>query len=139
MKPLLSPTTLLLPLLLAVVGCATPETRIERHGELFASFPAEVQEQVRQGIVRLGHTPDMVRLAVGPPRHTQRRIDANGTTTVWRYTVFRWRSASPPYWRRWHGPWSDAPPYHWNEREEHEVLRVEFRDDRVVAIEHIDR
>ncbi len=138
MKPHVLPgPALLLGLLLTAAGCATPEARINRHGDLFATFPPEVQAKVRQGIVQLGYTADMVYLAAGRPRHTQQRIDETGTTQIWRYTAYRWHS-SPPYWRRWPGgPWWDAPPYGWDEREEYDVLRIEFRDGRVVAIEQI--
>ena len=139
MKPHVFPgSALLLGLgLLLAVGCASPEARINRHQELFASFPPDVQARVREGIVRLGDTADMVYLAAGRPRHAQERTDATGTTQIWRYTAYRWHS-SPPYWRPWPGsPWWDAPPYGWEEREEYDVLRLEFRDGRVVAIEQI--
>jgi len=137
MKPPVFSGLVLLGVLLVAVGCATPEARIGRHGNLFASFPPDVQAKVRQGIIQLGYTSDMVFLAAGPPRHAQQRIDETGTTLVWRYTAYRWRS-SPPHWRRWHGgPWGDTPFHHWDEREEYDILRIEFRDDRVVAIEQI--
>jgi hypothetical protein len=137
MKPRAFPTLAVLAVLLVAVGCATPERRIGQHGELFASFSPEVQAKIRQGIVQLGYTPDMVYLAAGPPRHTQERIDESGTTLVWRYTAYRWHP-SPPHWRRWpYDPWYGSPLYYWDDREEYDVLRIEFRDDRVVAIEQV--
>ena len=47
---------------------------------------------------------------------------------------------SPIAWRtppRHYGPWWGDPPY-WDDREEYDVLRIEFRDDIVTAIESID-
>ena len=131
--PLLLP---LVGLLLAVSGCATPEARIKRHAELFGSFPPEVQAKVRQGIIQLGYTRDMVFVAIGQPNHIQQRVDSSGTTLVWRYTAYRWRPDAP-YWPRHYGPWWGDPPY-WDDREEYDVLRIEFRDDTVTAIEYID-
>lgn len=123
-------------LLLVATGCATPEARIKRHAELFATFPPEVQEKVREGVIQLGYTQDMVFLAIGQPNHTQQRVDSTGTTLVWRYTAYRW-SPDANYWPRRYGPWWNDP--YWDDREEYDVLRVEFRDNKVTAIEYIDR
>ncbi len=124
-------------LLLVVTGCATPEARIKRHAELFATFPAEIQAKVREGVIQLGYTQDMVFLAIGQPNHIQQRVENSGTTLVWRYTAYRW-SPDAHYWPRRYGSCWDDPLY-WDDREEYDVLRVEFRDDRVTAIEYIDR
>ncbi len=131
--------------LLMVSGCATPAYRIKKNPELFASFPPEVQEAVRQGRIEVGFTRDMVRMALGAPDRVRVRRTAEGLTEVWVYTGIRHVSALTPvesgYWYRdrrgrlrrgYDWLWSDT----WY-RYEYEVLRVEFEGDQVRAIESL--
>jgi hypothetical protein len=124
--------------LLLLVGCATPEARIKRNPELFSSLSPTVQEDVKKGVIKLGYTKDMVYLAAGKPNHVQTRLDKDGATTIWRYTAYRW-TPDADVWPYRYGPWWYDPYYYRDGRQEYDVLRVEFRDDKVVAIEHIDR
>ena len=123
--------------LLLAAGCATTQRRIERNAELFATFSPEVQRDVEAGVVRLGFTPDMVLLAVGRPSHVQNRLEESGSITVWRYTAYRWRSRGAG-WPYRCGPWWHDP-FQWEECQEYDVLRVEFRDGEVVALESMER
>ena len=131
--------SILLPalFLLFAIGCATPEARIERHAELFASLSPEAQQDIRDGIVKLGQSTDTVFLAIGRADHVQTRVEPSGITTIWRYTAVRWQR-NAHVWSHRRGPWWHDPPY-WDDSEEYDVLRVEFRDAKVVAIEHIER
>jgi len=137
-------------MLLLAAGCATPASRIRRNPDLFASFPAAAQELIRQGRIELGFNPDMVRMALGAPDRTYRRTTAAGETLVWAYLGYEidhdarrlphtivevQDSRGHTVSRRivTHYPW-------YRERDrEYEALRVEFRDEEVVAVERVDR
>jgi hypothetical protein len=60
-------TAVAMLLLMIATGCATPESRIKKHPEMFSAFPPEVQERVRLGEIRVGDTSDMVYIALGHP------------------------------------------------------------------------
>jgi len=67
-------------------GCATtPESRVEKNAAAVASWPAEVQTQVRAGKVAIGFTAEQVRVAVGEPDRMVKRTDAAGARDVWVY------------------------------------------------------
>jgi hypothetical protein len=83
MKPL--PLVLSGLLLLAVVGCATPESRARKNEAAVSSWPAAVQQNVRAGKIDVGYTQDMVRVALGDPDRLSSRTTASGTADVWIY------------------------------------------------------
>ncbi|WP_052761226.1 hypothetical protein [Sedimenticola thiotaurini] len=135
--------------LLLLAGCATVQERRDRriadNQELFDSFPEEIQTQIRQGSVEVGFTPDMVRLAWGPPDHVFTRVTEARRATIWGYTRVQYY----PYWDRmtvpvyfidgagrrrirYHSVWFNAET-----QEEYTVARVEFVDGKVAAIEQL--
>lgn len=74
----------LLALLLA--ACAsTPQQRIAEQRSAFDAYPPAVQQQIRQGQVAVGFTPEMVRLAMGKPDSVETRTSGSGTSEVWIY------------------------------------------------------
>ena len=75
----------LVPALLLLAGCATPERRIEQNRELFDSLPVADQARIRGGQITLGYTPDMVRIALGDPQRRLVRRSAGAETDVWLY------------------------------------------------------
>lgn len=79
--------TLLMALAFALVcaGCSTPDSRIQKDSATFASYPPAVQTKIRAGEVEIGYTADMVRMALGKPDRTFRRVTAQGETEVWAY------------------------------------------------------
>jgi len=77
--------TLTIPLLLLLAACTSPQKRIEKNPELFASFSPEVQESLKAGKIDLGFEPKMVEIALGKPDRTYTRKTAEGTETVWVY------------------------------------------------------
>jgi len=136
-----------LVVLLALAGCATPETRIRKNPELFAGFPPDTQSKIRQGHIAIGFTQDEVRMALGDPSRTYRRITTNDSMEVWSYTSYDYRSdpqfvtvLSPGFHRRFYRSAMpnvmlvDVP-----QQIEYEALRVEFEGDRVKTIEAIRR
>ena len=89
MKTNLKPVWLTLGVVAAALGwggCATtPETRVEKNAAAVASWPADVQAQVRAGKVAIGFTAEQVRVAVGEPDRALKRTDATGVRDVWVY------------------------------------------------------
>lgn len=73
-------------LVVGLAGCATtPEKRIQQNPEAFEALPPDVQENVREGRVEIGYTPETVFLALGAPdRKTTRRTE-DGEREIWIY------------------------------------------------------
>jgi hypothetical protein len=74
--------------LLFAAGCQTVETRIKENPQLFASLDAETQAKIKQGIIDLGFSEDMVYLAVGAPDQKRESRSAAGVQTVWIYNTY---------------------------------------------------
>jgi len=133
--------------MLLVVGCASPAPRIRRHAELFASFPPEVQENIRQGQIDVGYTKPMVYMALGCPHRIYDRCVQGTNVEIWAYTSIRYATDLRPigsgYWcRDAHGRWRWFRDSYWldfGQPTEYEVLRVEFNGDTVGAIERLRR
>jgi hypothetical protein len=132
-----------------LAGCAhTPARRIERNPELFASFPPEAQDKIREGRIELGFTPPMVELALGAPNRRATRETERGVAEVWLYTRLDERRIEPMfvpvpvYVRGRGGAGYTVPEMVWVDREiwqERVYLRVEFMDGRVAGIETTER
>jgi hypothetical protein len=58
--------------LLAGLACSTTGSRIAEHQEAFDAWPEHVQQNLRNGVIELGYTPEMVYVALGEP---SRRVD----------------------------------------------------------------
>ena len=129
--------------LLILGGCATPEARIRRDPERFASFPPEVQESVRKGRIEIGYTRDMVLVALGRPGRMHTRTTAAGTTEIWSYMQSEYDSRFEPvvrdsWYRDARGRLRPATEWAWADAgrwREYVALRVEFEGDKVKAIE----
>ena len=74
--------------LLLAAGCQTVETRIRENPQLFASLDPETQAKIRQGIIDIGYTEDMVYLALGAPDQKREARSAAGSQTVWIYNTY---------------------------------------------------
>lgn len=84
---------LLLPCLAAAVllvasGCQTVESRIRENPQLFASLDSATQERIRQGLIDLGYTEDMVYLALGAPDQKRETRSVTGSSVVWIYNTY---------------------------------------------------
>lgn len=129
--------------LLAAAGCATPESRIKKHPDLYEGLDPAVQAAVAEGRVAVGFSRDAVFLALGEPNRTYTRTTAEGASEVWSFTAtqtrydrqradvrVRYRDADGRTRSSWEDVWVDV-----EQRQEYERLRIEFVDGVVTAIE----
>lgn len=140
-------TRLFLTLLfLSLAGCSTFEKRAEEKAAIFSSLGAEAQEKLRQGIVEIGYTPDMVYIALGGPDSQSQRTTADGTDMTWIYSAYysEYRGTSNVGYRRIvdYNPvtksyivyYEPVQVDHYEERVE-DRIKVTFRDGKVAVIE----
>lgn len=137
---------LLLPLVAAAAAfsfasCATPATRISRSPEVFASYPPDQQDLIKQGKIAVGFDMEEVRLALGAPDRVRTRTTNDGTSQIWSYVTYETGDGFPLYrgWYHRYYRWGD-PLYPWYAgypgRREHEHFRVIFdRTGHVNSIE----
>lgn len=141
-------SALLLRLALSIGGigllaaCSTPEARIRRNADFFATLAPEQQQLIREGKIAIGFTPDLVRLALGDPDRVAVRKDTTGEGEAWSYTNYETLEGAPLYrgWYHRYGGLRDPLyryPYYLNTpvRRERDVFRVVFRGGSVVLIE----
>ena len=81
-----------LPLLviatLFATGCTTINSRIEEKAAIFNALPPEAQARIRQGLIDVGFTPDMVYIAMGKPDNIRESTTADGNETIWVYNNY---------------------------------------------------
>ena len=133
---------------LALTGCSTVKSRIEEKQALFNSLDPQAQARIRQGLIDVGYTTDMVYIALGKPDEVKERTTGEGNETTWIYNA---------YWQEYEG--SRMVGYHrriyydrvarayrvfyepvraefYSDHVE-ERTRVNFRDGHVTAIEQV--
>lgn len=138
---------MLTALICALSGCDTPDARIKQNPDLFSSFPADIQANIKKGKIGVGYDKDMVTMSMGKPDRTYTRTTAEGTMEVWSYIAsyttterqhikgeFRVRDASGVYRTVTDMAWADVEQKH-----DYETLRIEFAGDEVKAIEEMNR
>ncbi len=134
--------------LIVLAGCATPESRIRDNPGLFASFPPDVQQNVRQGRIEIGYTPEMVTMALGKADKVETEKAAEGTTEIWSYTdttsTTEQQTYTPsPYVIDKDGDTSYKyqPPVTVNSQkiQEYEKMHVEFVNGKVTKIKTANR
>ena len=136
----------LLGLALFVSSCSTVDNRIKEKSAVFASLDPQAQARLKQGIIDIGYTMDMVYIALGKPDEVREKTTEKGKDTTW---IFK------NYWQDYQG--STVVGYHryvyydptakayrvyyepvrteiYRERSE-ERTRVSFVDGHVTAIE----
>lgn len=137
----------LIAAVLVITGCATPESRINKNPELFASFPLDAQEKIRQGQIDVGFTGDMVKMALGDPNRVYSRQTGTGTLEVWSYTstttrTDRQRVQADVRYRDSDGRSRTASDWVWIDvprDTEFERIKVEFVEGKVSAIETLQQ
>ena len=131
---------------LLVSSCSTVDNRIKEKSAVFASLDPQAQARLKQGMIDVGYTMDMVYIALGKPDEVRDKTTAKGRETTW---IFK------NYWQEYQG--SAVVGYHryvyydptakayrvyyepvrtevYRERTE-ERTRVSFVDGHVTAIE----
>ncbi len=133
-------------LLLSLAGCSTFEKRSEEKASIFTALGADAQEKLRQGIVEIGYTPDMVYIALGSPDSKSERTTADGSDMTWIYSAYysEYRGTSNVGYRRIvdYNPvtksyivyYEPVQMDHYEQRVE-DRIRVTFRDGKVAVIE----
>lgn len=126
--------------MIALAGCATPEARIQKSPELFASLAASDQQTIKEGRAALGFTAEMVRLALGDPDRVSTRTDASGTNEVWRYTTYESEGGLYLYRGYYHRYYCYGDPFfpyylNYSGRRDRDYLKVTFTGGRVSQIE----
>jgi hypothetical protein len=74
--------------LLLSAGCETVDTRIKEKPDVFAKLDAATQAKIKQGIIDLGYTEDMVYLALGAPDEKRESRSEAGTRIIWIYSRY---------------------------------------------------
>lgn len=72
--------------LAALAACSTPASRIKDKREVFASYPAEIQEKIKRGEAAVGFTYEQVELAMGRPDRRYSGSSEQGSTETWVWT-----------------------------------------------------
>lgn len=144
-------TTALLILMLAALAltaCNTVHSRIEEKSSLFNSLDPQTQERIKQGLIDVGFTKDMVYIALGRPDREHDRLKSDGHETTWVYKNY-WQEYEgtrtvgmrryvyyDPALRAYRVYYQPVRAEIYSAREE-ERTRVNFKDDRVVSIETV--
>lgn len=69
-----------------LMGCySTPQTRIDRNPDLYATFSEEDKALILEGKVEVGFTQKMVHMAAGPPHQITKKKNQTGIDEVWIY------------------------------------------------------
>ncbi len=131
-----------------LMGCvSTPQTRIDKNPDLFASFSAEQKALILKGEIELGFTKEMVLMAAGmPDRKTKKKTEA-GVGEVWTYFSFYPRPVISgfgyygnhfsyyPYGGHYgRGSYYPFPTFYYRGKREKNLV-VDFRNGEVVAFE----
>jgi hypothetical protein len=132
--------------LILSAGCESVNSRIKEKPDVFAKLDPETQAKIKQGIVDLGFTEDMVYLALGAPDQKREAISTNGRTLTWIYNTYYERYEDDHFVRYHRNIYYD--PYLRSYRlyyrhafpdvvvtEKEERIRVVFKDGKAAIIE----
>ena len=132
--------------LLVLAACSTVDSRIREKSAVFSKLEPATQAKIKQGIIELGFTTDMVYIALGRPDAIKERVGATGRETTWKYDTYyeRYEGTVHTGYRRfvyWDKRTNTYRIYHepvfrdiYSEYRE-TYIRVIFKDGRVTAIE----
>lgn len=68
-----------------LAGCQTVDDRIKENPESFASVDKATQDKIKQGIIDLGFSENLVYLALGSPAQKRQSVSATEKTVTWVY------------------------------------------------------
>jgi len=81
-------TSLLLAGLALLAGCQSVASRIKEKPQVYANLDAATQDKIKQGIIEIGYTEDMVYLALGKPDQKRESVQENGRSVTWIYNTY---------------------------------------------------
>jgi len=129
-----------------LAGCQTVDDRIKEKPDAYSKLDAATQNKIKQGIIDIGYTEDMVYLALGKPDQKRESISAEGRKETWIYNTYYERFDGThyagyyrnvyfdPYVRSYrlyyHPAFGDA---YYEEKEQR--IRVVFKDGKATLIE----
>lgn len=129
-----------------LAGCQTVESRIKEKPEVFASVDKATQDKIKQGVIELGFTEDLVYVALGAPDQKRETVNANGKTLTWIYNTYYDRydgSVYASYHRSvYYDPYLRAYRMYYRPifadtyiQEKEDRIRIVFQDGKVTMIE----
>jgi hypothetical protein len=71
------------PLTVVLAGCNTTGSRIREHQALFESLPDPTRQNLRDGVIGVGYTPEMVYIALGEPDRKTDVVTGEVAAQVW--------------------------------------------------------
>ena len=134
---------------LMLTGCETPqgqiEKRIQHEHAFFETLPGDTQERLQNGQLQIGDSLMAAWIVYGPPTRTYERITEVSTNEVWSYStvdampVDQFNSVHYPVLGRrggtvWETDFQLQRSYLYDRNE---YLRIEFRENTVLAIDII--
>lgn len=139
-------TVLLLTGFALLTGCQSVESRIKEKPDVYAKLDAATQAKVKQGIIELGYTEDVVYLALGAPDHKRESVSPTGTKITWIYNTYydRYEGSMMAGYHRsiYFDPYLRAYRVYYRpvyadtySQEKEERIRVVFKDGKVVVLE----
>ncbi len=133
--------------LLFSAGCETVDSRIKKKPEVFAHLDAATQNKIKQGIIDVGYTEDMVYLALGAPDQKRESVTEKGKSVTWIYSTYyeRYDGAQAVGYNRqvYYDPFihSYRLYYHYaplvgvSSPQNEERIRIVFKEGKVTVIE----
>ena len=71
-----------------LAGCQSVDSRIKEKPQVYANLDAATQDKIKQGIIEIGYTEDMVYLALGKPDQKRESVQENGRSVTWIYNTY---------------------------------------------------
>lgn len=136
----------LLTALVFFTGCETVNDRIKEKPAAFAQADAASQDKIKQGIIDLGFTEDLVYVALGKPDQKRESVGPTGKSVTWIYNTYYQRyegTAAVGYHRRvYFDPYLKTYRVYYRPvveevytTETEERIRIVFKEGKVAVIE----
>lgn len=138
--------TVLTALTLVIAGCTAESVagRIKSRPDHYATYPADVQERIARGQIRIGDDAEAVWYVYGEPSRKTRSVTENGTVETWTYRILGYTDSLYPTVRpvtvvgRRGGSYTsyyidNTPYYEWQD-----VLSIDLRDSKVTAVRMVE-
>jgi len=141
-----TPLLILACVALIMTGCSTVDSRIKEKSAAFETLDPQTQVRLKQSIIRVGDSPDMVYIALGQPDRTRAKTTATGQSLIWIYSTYTREYEGTEFvgYRRhaffdrradaWRIHYEPVRADLYSDRVE-EYMRVTFEDGKVTAIE----